>query len=219
MLCLPLGGVSLYEVLVTYLAMAASIILFGMICVAASSYFTRTIAALVVSYLIILPLALVFILFYSACEGLPRLVIAGGFFPPACIAACVVLFGGHQPPAAPSARRRRRGQGRGRFRPGAAQGGGHGHPQRPVPRPALRPAEARRPHGRPRQSRLRQGNAERTVRAGDPHAPAGHPVEHVPGAAADGRLPLHAAGPGRLVYLLRGAVQHAGRARSSRPAA
>jgi ABC-type transport system involved in multi-copper enzyme maturation permease subunit len=93
MLCLPLGGVSLYEVLVTYLAMAASIITFGMICVTASSYFTRTIAALVVSYLIILPLALVFILFYAACEGMPRLVIAGVFFPPACITACVILFG------------------------------------------------------------------------------------------------------------------------------
>ena len=37
--------------------MAASVTLFGMICVAASSYFTRTIAALVVSYLVILPLA------------------------------------------------------------------------------------------------------------------------------------------------------------------
>ena len=44
MLCLPLGGISLYEVLATYVAMAASVATFGMICVAASSYFTRTIA-------------------------------------------------------------------------------------------------------------------------------------------------------------------------------
>ena len=65
MLCLPLGGVSPYEVLATYGGMAASVTLFGMICVAASSYFTRTIAALVVSYLVILPLALVGILFYA----------------------------------------------------------------------------------------------------------------------------------------------------------
>ena len=64
MLCLPLGGVSFYEVLATYGGMAASVTLFGMICVAASSYFTRTIAALVVSYLVILPLTLVGILFY-----------------------------------------------------------------------------------------------------------------------------------------------------------
>ena len=58
MLCLPLGGVSPYEVLATYIGMAASVTLFGMICVAASSYFTRTIAALVVSYLVVLPLTL-----------------------------------------------------------------------------------------------------------------------------------------------------------------
>ena len=71
MLCLPLGGVSPYEVLATYVGMAASVTLFGMICVAASSYFTRTIAALVVSYLVILPLALVGILFYAATSGCP----------------------------------------------------------------------------------------------------------------------------------------------------
>ena len=69
MLCLPLGGVSPYEVLATYGGMAASVTLFGMICVAASSYFTRTIAALVVSYLVILPLTLVGILFYAATAG------------------------------------------------------------------------------------------------------------------------------------------------------
>ena len=92
MLCLPLGGVSPYEVLVTYLAMAASVVTFGMICVSASSYFTRTIAALVVSYLVILPLALVCILFYSVFEGMARLVVVGGLFPPVCLVVCVALF-------------------------------------------------------------------------------------------------------------------------------
>ena len=57
MLCLPLGGVSLYEVLAAYLALVMSIITFGMISVACSSYFQRTAASLVVSYLLILPLA------------------------------------------------------------------------------------------------------------------------------------------------------------------
>ena len=66
MLCLPLGGVSPYEVLATYVAMAASVVAFGMICMAASSYFTRTIAALVVSYLVILPMVLVGVLVLSA---------------------------------------------------------------------------------------------------------------------------------------------------------
>ena len=83
MLCLPLGGVSLYEVLATYLAMAASVVTFGMICVAASSYFTRTIAALVVSYLIILPLVLVGVLFYRLFEEAAefRLVVLAVVFP------------------------------------------------------------------------------------------------------------------------------------------
>ena len=92
MLCLPLGGVSPYEVLVTYLAMAASVVTFGMICICASSYFTRTVAALVVSYLVILPLALVCIFFYSVFEGMTRLVVVGGLFPPLCLVVCVALF-------------------------------------------------------------------------------------------------------------------------------
>src|SRR5208283_2600613 len=78
MLCLPLGGKSLYEVLATYGGMAASVTLFGMICVAASSYFIRTIAALVVSYLVILPLSLLGILIYAQTAGLGRLVMIGG---------------------------------------------------------------------------------------------------------------------------------------------
>jgi ABC-type transport system involved in multi-copper enzyme maturation permease subunit len=92
MLCLPLGGVSPYEVLATYVGMAASVTLFGMICVAASSYFTRTIAALVVSYLVILPLTLVGTLLYSQTTGLPRLVIVGGIMPVGCLAAAGVLL-------------------------------------------------------------------------------------------------------------------------------
>ena len=58
MLCLPLGGVSLYEVLAAYLGLILSVITFGMISLAASSYFRRTSASLVVTYLVILPLAL-----------------------------------------------------------------------------------------------------------------------------------------------------------------
>ena len=57
MLCLPLGGVSLYEVFAAYLGMIATVGLFGMISLWASSYFRRTSASLVVSYLMILPLA------------------------------------------------------------------------------------------------------------------------------------------------------------------
>src|SRR5687768_2080622 len=58
MLCLPLGGVSLYEVLAAYLGLIVSVLTFGMISVACSAYFQRSSASLVVSYIIILPLAL-----------------------------------------------------------------------------------------------------------------------------------------------------------------
>lgn len=62
MLCLPLGGVSLYEVLAAYLALIVSVITFGAISVACSSYFKRTAASLAVSYMLILPLAMLAVL-------------------------------------------------------------------------------------------------------------------------------------------------------------
>ncbi|MDG1874138.1 MAG: ABC transporter permease subunit [Mariniblastus sp.] len=70
MLCLPLGGVSFYEVLAAYLALIASVITFGMISVACGSFFPRTSASLVVSYLTILPLALIGVLFWSSLSEL-----------------------------------------------------------------------------------------------------------------------------------------------------
>ena len=66
MLCLPLGGVSFYEVLAAYLALIASVITFGMISVACGSFFPRTSSSLVVSYLTILPMALLGIIFWSS---------------------------------------------------------------------------------------------------------------------------------------------------------
>ncbi|MEI8374836.1 MAG: ABC transporter permease subunit [Planctomycetota bacterium] len=92
MLCLPLGGVSPYEVLATYCGMAACVTLFGMICVAASSYFARTIAALVVSYMVILPLTLVGVLFYAQTSGFWRLVMIGWVLPIGCLAGAVALL-------------------------------------------------------------------------------------------------------------------------------
>lgn len=95
MLCLPLGGMSFWEVLATYVAMASSVITFAMICLAAGSYFARTIAALVVSYLIILPMALVGVAFYLVLGGeearLLRLVVLGAFCPAGCAALCATL--------------------------------------------------------------------------------------------------------------------------------
>ena len=72
MLCLPLGGVSLYEVFAAYFGMIARSALFGMISLWASSYFRRTSASLVVSYLMILPLASVCVLMWNQMEQLGR---------------------------------------------------------------------------------------------------------------------------------------------------
>jgi len=90
MLCVPLGGVHWSEVLATYAAMAASVVTFGMISLAASSYFSRSIAAEVVSYLLILPLALFGVLFYVVFQvaGVTRLVFLAGVFPAVCLAMC-----------------------------------------------------------------------------------------------------------------------------------
>ena len=65
MLCLPLGGVSIYEVLAAYLSLIASVITFGMISIACGSFFKRTSASLVVSYLLILPMAIVAVTFWQ----------------------------------------------------------------------------------------------------------------------------------------------------------
>ena len=68
-LCLPLGGVSVYEVAAAYLGLIVSVILFGAIGIACSSYFGRTSASLVVSYLLILPLVMLGVMFWQALEA------------------------------------------------------------------------------------------------------------------------------------------------------
>ena len=94
MLCLPLGGVSPYEVLAAYVGMAASVALFGMISLWASSYFGRTVAALVVSYLMILPLAMVGVLIWNALEtdGQFRVLFVTTFIPLGCLGGCCLLW-------------------------------------------------------------------------------------------------------------------------------
>lgn len=94
MLCVPLGGVHWSEVLATYLAMGASVVAFGMISLACSSYFARSIAAEMVSYLIILPLALVGVLFYQIASqmGTFRLVVLAAGVPAACAVICLPLL-------------------------------------------------------------------------------------------------------------------------------
>jgi ABC-type transport system involved in multi-copper enzyme maturation permease subunit len=94
LLCLPLGGVSLYEVLAAYLALMMSVMTFGMISMTCSSYFRRTAASLVVSYLLILPLVIIGVWLWQelASEGPMRLFLTTTILPACALALCFVLF-------------------------------------------------------------------------------------------------------------------------------
>ncbi len=93
MLCLLLGGTHFSELLATYVGMAAAVVAFGMISLACSSYFGRTVAAVVVSYSLILPMVLLLVLFYQAWESMPRvrLFVLAGFLPAGSAALTTVL--------------------------------------------------------------------------------------------------------------------------------
>lgn len=94
MLCLPLGGVSIYEVLAAYLVLISSVICFGMISVACGSFFSRTTSALVVSYIIILPIAIVVVLYWYSLRqfGETRIEIATTVVPGFSAALTIYLF-------------------------------------------------------------------------------------------------------------------------------
>jgi ABC-type transport system involved in multi-copper enzyme maturation permease subunit len=94
MLCLPLGGVSFYEVIAAYVALICSVITFGMISVACGSFFPRTSSSLVVSYLIILPLAILGILFWQSLSNLgeTRFNLAITVIPGVSAAISILLF-------------------------------------------------------------------------------------------------------------------------------
>lgn len=94
MLCLPLGGVSIYELLAAYLGLIVSVVTFGTISIACSSYFQRTAGSLVVSYLLILPLALVGILLWYWLSGLGqfRLLLTLTLVPGLGAAICISLL-------------------------------------------------------------------------------------------------------------------------------
>ena len=94
MLCLPLGGVSFYEVLAAYLGLLLSVVTFGMISLACSSYFQRTASSLVASYLLILPLALVAILVWRSLgtDGGFRLLLTITALPAVAALLCGSLF-------------------------------------------------------------------------------------------------------------------------------
>jgi ABC-type transport system involved in multi-copper enzyme maturation permease subunit len=84
MLALPLGGVSIWEVLAAYLWLMISVILFGSIGLACSCRFRRTASSQVVTYLIILPLVIFGMMFWRglASNGDLRLSLIVFVLPP-----------------------------------------------------------------------------------------------------------------------------------------
>ena len=94
MLCLPLGGVSPYEVGAAYLAMICSVVLFTMLSLWCSSFFERTSASLAVSYMLILPLAIVGVLIWQAMEqlGPARLLVTVTVVPIVCLSISALLW-------------------------------------------------------------------------------------------------------------------------------
>jgi ABC-type transport system involved in multi-copper enzyme maturation permease subunit len=95
MLCLPLGGVSIYEVAGAYLTLVMSVLMFGMISIACSSFFKRTAAALVVSYMLILPQVIFGAIVWSSLEALGtlRLALMVTVVPAVTLAVCAILYG------------------------------------------------------------------------------------------------------------------------------
>ena len=94
MLCLPLGGVSIYELLAAYLGLLFAILLFGSISVFCSSYFKRTSSSLVVSYVIILPLLMVGVLTWTALSSRAdlRLIVTTTLVPLVSILFSLILL-------------------------------------------------------------------------------------------------------------------------------
>jgi ABC-type transport system involved in multi-copper enzyme maturation permease subunit len=94
MLCLPLGGVSIYELLAAYVGLLSAIFLFGSISIYCSSYFKRTSASLVVCYVLILPVLIVGVSLWLALasQGDLRLWLTITLVPVICFSVGFVLL-------------------------------------------------------------------------------------------------------------------------------
>ena len=94
MLCLPLGGVSIFELLAAYIGLLSAIFLFGSISIFCSSYFKRTSASLVVSYVLILPILIsgVVLWLLLAKQAEVRLLLTVTIVPVACLAASFTML-------------------------------------------------------------------------------------------------------------------------------
>ena len=90
-LCYLLGGLLLSEITRSYLVLILAAGTFGLVSVACSSYFRRTSSALVVSYLVILPLAVLCVVLTGTDNVVARDFVSIAILPPWCLAAWTVL--------------------------------------------------------------------------------------------------------------------------------
>ena len=90
-LCYLLGGLLLSEITRSYLVLILAAGTFGLVTVACSSYFRRTSSALVVSYLVILPLAVLCVVLTGTDNVVARDFVSIAILPPWCLAAWTVL--------------------------------------------------------------------------------------------------------------------------------
>jgi ABC-type transport system involved in multi-copper enzyme maturation permease subunit len=90
-LCYLLGGLLLSEITRSYLVLILAAGTFGLLSIACSSYFRRTSSALVVSYLVILPLAVLCVVLTRTDNVMARDFVSIAILPPWCLAAWTVL--------------------------------------------------------------------------------------------------------------------------------
>ena len=90
-LCFLLGGILLSEIARAYLVLILAAGTFGLISVACSSFFRRTSSALVVSYLIILPLSFVCVSLTRTDNAVARDFVSIAILPPWCLAIWTVV--------------------------------------------------------------------------------------------------------------------------------
>src|SRR6202011_511914 len=85
-LCFLLGGILLSEIARAYIVLILAAGTFGLISVACSSFFRRTSSALVVSYLIILPLSVICVSLTRTDDTVARDFVTIAVLPPWCLA-------------------------------------------------------------------------------------------------------------------------------------
>jgi ABC-type transport system involved in multi-copper enzyme maturation permease subunit len=91
-ICFLLGGILLSEITRAYLILILAAGTFGLLSLACSSYFSRTSSALVVSYLVILPLAVTCVVLTQTKEVVLRDFVSIAVLPPWCLTIWAVVI-------------------------------------------------------------------------------------------------------------------------------